>query len=234
LATIEPEEELSVTLRANPAYPDVEWQIVEFDAAVIALDASFSEVVRQEAPDDQQSLLTQWGFVFTGGDLGESPLVFEIRDDGQRVDVAEFAVAVVEDACASDVGVSAARCGKDRPDEQGLRGWTEWDHGWMVTIESVAATSVTLTANALYPDVRWQVVEYDPAVVEIQSLGTGRVRTPGDWELSDPDKPESFLPISEFMVTSVGSGESPLVLELRVGDQRVEMVEFTAVVAEDA
>jgi hypothetical protein len=103
-----------------------------------------------------------------------------------------------------------------------------------VLIASGEETLVTLTANALYPDVPWQVVEYDPSVIEIQSNGTRDVRTPGDWDPSDPDKPQSFLPISEFVVTSVGSGESALVFELRIGEHHAEVVEYTAVVTDDA
>jgi len=234
LGTIEAGEELSVGLRANPAFPDAAWQIVEFDAAVISLDDSFSEVAEPAAPDDQQSLLTVWVFVFTGGDLGESPLTFEVRSDGRQVDVAEFTIAVVEDACASDVGVSAARCRQDISDDRASRDWSEWDHGLTMALEAGEQTSVALSANALYPDVPWQLAGYDPTVVEAESLGTWSVRTAGDWDVSGSEKPGSFLRVSEFIVTGVGAGESPLVFELRVGDERVEVVEFSAVVEADS
>jgi hypothetical protein len=38
-------------------------------------------------------------FSFVGTAFGESRLIFEVRVDGQRVDMYEVAVAVVEDAC---------------------------------------------------------------------------------------------------------------------------------------
>lgn len=233
---IDSDERLDVGLRENPSYPGAEWQIVEVDASALQLEESFRapSPYDSERPDDRQSLLSTSVFTFTGADTGESPLVFEIRVGDERVDLAEFAVAVVEDACAADLGLTAPRCGDDHLDNQGLRGLTEWDHGWSVPIESGEDLTVTLTANAVYPDVPWQITEYDPSVVEVQDGGPGDVRAAGDWDLSDPEKPESFLPISEFLVTAVGSGESPLVFEVRAGDRQVEVVEYTAVVADDA
>lgn len=233
LATIEPDEELGVGLRANPMYPDAPWHVVEFDAAVIDLDDSFSEVTRRESPDDLQSLLPLWVFTFRGNGLGASPLVFEVVVDGERVDVAEFAVAVVEDACASDIGISANRCGDNRLGDES-RHWTEWEHGLPISIAPGEDTSVSLTANALYPDGAWTVAEYDPEVVEIQSMGPGSVRTPGDWDSSDLGKPDTFLATSEFVVTGVGSGESPLVFEVVADGRRVDVAEFTVAVIEDA
>lgn len=234
LGVIDSGEMLDVGLRENPSYPGAEWQIVEFDASVLTLEESLhAPSPRPAAPDDQQSLLAGWVFIFSGASVGESTLAFEIRADGERVDLAEFTVSVVEDACATELGISAARCGGDQLDDQGQRGLTEWGSGWSVPIAPEEETTVTLTANAAYPDVSWLVVEHDPSVIEVRNNGTQDARSPGDWDLSDPNKPQSFLSISEFVVTGVDSGESALIFELRIGDRRIEAVEYTAVVADD-
>lgn len=41
-----------------------------------------------------------WDFTIVGVEPGESPLVLDITGDGNRVDLYELTVAVVEDACA--------------------------------------------------------------------------------------------------------------------------------------
>jgi hypothetical protein len=232
LSVIDPGEELSVTLMEHPGYPGAAWRVLPFDETVLTLNDSFSEVHPRVNPDEQQSLLRSWVFVFTGANLGETPLGFEVRADGELVDVAEFTVAVTEDACESSVGLSAARCQSDQPDENHL-GWTEWDDGLSFTAEPGDEITVELTANPLYPKAAWEIAQFDTSVLAVESLGTGATRTPGDWDVTDNDKPRSFLPISKFIVTPVGPGPSPLVFELGTNDEAIEVVAITVTVADD-
>jgi hypothetical protein len=84
-------------------------------------------------------------------------------------------VAVVENSCETETA-AANRCGGGfsyHPQE----GLVERDHGQRVALEPGGELKVTLTANALYPDIPWQIVESDASIVAVdgpQPLGAAR------------------------------------------------------------
>ena len=109
LIRVEPGEEFQVTLLANGAFPDEPWQAVDYDDGMIRLARSEHEAARtpgdwdaREEPDTPKggSFIPVTHFSFIGTALGDSQLVLEVRVDGQRVDMYEVTVAVVEDPCA--------------------------------------------------------------------------------------------------------------------------------------
>ncbi len=104
------------------------------------------------------------------------------------------------------------------------------DHGWLLAAQPGDTFSVNLPANAIHPDAPWQVVEFDPAVIELQSVVPDAVRTVGDWDNTDDSKPERFLPIWRFTFEAGGVGESSLMLELRVDGVQINVHELTVVV----
>ena len=156
-AVIEPDEQLEVSLTGNALYPEVPWHVIEFDSAVIELQGQghippAGDSADREDLDPGDPLVSFTGFSFVGVTPGESPLVFELVVDSERIDIAEFTVAVVEDACDSNLGAVANRCGRDfsfHPQDL-----TEWDHGGLVALEPGDELDVSLTANALHPDER--------------------------------------------------------------------------------
>lgn len=119
LAVIEPDEELEAALWDNPVYPGAVWTLVRFDPEVITLADSFYDAYpegnpaelppdeREGVPEDQDGVRV---FTFVGAALGESPLGFELVSDGEPVGTAGFTIAVVEDACDTDTGLTAPRC----------------------------------------------------------------------------------------------------------------------------
>ena len=122
LLAIEPEEEFSVDLLGSSAYPGDQWSVAEFDDAVLRLTGEEHEEPRPPSGDpeateggehDPGSLVTHSRFVFEGVAVGETPLRFELVAGGQLIDVAEYAVVVVEDACDAGTAAVANRCGGD-------------------------------------------------------------------------------------------------------------------------
>ena len=241
LAVIEPEEQLDVSLTGNALYPEVPWHVSEFDSAVIELqdqqhippagESADGETLDPADPADPLVPFTVFSFV--GVTLGESPLVFELVVDGERIDIAEFTVDVVEDACDSEVGAVANRCGRDfsfHPQDL-----TEWDHGGLVALEPGDELDVSLTANALHPDSPWQVIEFDPAVIDLEGPEyVAPDRSSGDWSPWEPDSRHSFLPTWNSTIVGVALGESRLVLGISVDGTPVDGFELTVAVVEDA
>jgi hypothetical protein len=90
--------------------------------------------------------------------------------------------------------------------------------------------SVTLAAHAQYPEAPWQVAELDPTVLALLATEQDPVRSPGDWNTSDDSKPWHFLPVWRITFEAIGDGESPLVLEVVSGGERVDVFEMTVVV----
>jgi hypothetical protein len=96
------DEAASVTLTAHPLHQDAEWRVASADASQLALGPPTVSDVRAAGDFDNrdrsrpESFLPVWQFPVDGLQLGTSTLVFEIVVDGERVDVAEFSVAVRE------------------------------------------------------------------------------------------------------------------------------------------
>ena len=231
LGVIEVDEELAVGLRENPGYPGAGWQIVDFDEATLTLTDTIQEVAQPAAPDDLQSRLTVYGFQFTGKGLGTTPLVFEIRVDGERVDTAEYQIEVVADACSSPAGLTAARCRREDPAEDRPGRLSEWDHGLKIPMDPGEEMSVGLTTNPVHPESRWTVAGRGGAAT-VDGLGSTPPRAEGNWNVTDQDQPGSFVAVSEFLVTMTGGTSGPIVFELLHRDQRIEVVELEFVVAE--
>ena len=238
LATIEPGEQLEVSLTGNALYPEVPWQVTEFDSAVIDLQGEqhippAGDSADRENLDPGDPLVPFTGFSFVGMTLGESPLVFEFVVDGERIDIAKFAVEVVEDACESEVGAVANWCGRDfsfHPQDL-----TEWDHGGLVALEPGDELDVSLTANALHPDRPWQIIEFDSAVIGLEGPEyVAPNRSSGDWSPWEPDSRHSFLPTWNSTIVGIALGESRLVLGISVDGTPVDGFELTVVVVEDA
>jgi len=232
LAVVEPGERFDVALANSSLHPDVAWEVAEFDATVIGLESQ-----EQDQPPDadpSSSGLHVSIFGFAGLNLGETPLVFELWADGEQIDVAEFTIAVVEEACVAESGARANRCGRGfQFHPQNL---TELNHRSVVALEPGDGLDVTLTANALYPGSPWQVVEFDPTVIELQgpvSIAPDRVF--GDWSAWEPDSRHSFLAAWSFTIVGAELGETPLVLDIENGKgRRVDRYELTVFVVEDA
>jgi hypothetical protein len=228
LAVIEPDEQFSVAFRENPQYPGVEWTVAEIDSSVIEVVGEFAETP-EDVPGEDRTL-TIWGFELLGTALGESPLTFELAADGRTVDIAEFTIAVVADACAGEEGITAPRCRRQR---QGYAVEScEWEHGRVMTTQPDETVGLMLTANAPHPDAPWELVAYDASVIELTGSRQLDTRTPGDWDTSDPTEPDSFLPIQEFTFTALKPGESSLRFEMKLDGETIEFCERTVVVGE--
>ncbi len=226
--TVEPDEHFDVVLPVDRVHPDAPWELVALDPDVLVMDERESQRPTAEEP----GLLSMEGFRLRALALGESALTFEARAGGETVALAEYVVAVVEDACAEATGITAPRCQNPMP-TSGDRGWTEWDNGRMVRLERGAdASFLTLTAPALYPDAEWHAIDVDPAVVSVGEPTVGDVRDPGDYDNKDTSKPSTFLAVWSFPVSGAALGSSPLRLEAIAGGQRVDVAEFTVEVLE--
>lgn len=242
LVAIEPEEQFDVGLTGNAVYPDAPWRIVEYDPAVIALDGEDHMTPRppsgdpegSEAEDyDPGSLVSSSFFGFTGLSLGETLLRFEIVVDGEAIDVAEYRVSVVEDACDAGTPAVANRCGGDG---FAYHSQVEFElaHGQELAVEPGTDTHLRLTANALHPDSPWQLVDSDPDVVAVEVKPLGAARTRGDFSEVEAETPHSFLPAWDITIRGVALGEAPLVLEITVDGKPVDRYERTVLVVEDA
>lgn len=237
LIAVEPGEEFSVDLFGNNAYPDHQWQLVEYDSAVLRLGGQEHQKRRPPVPDVEAAepgesgegiLVSRSGFRFAGVAVGRTPLRFEFVVEGVAIDTVEYTVEVVEDACAANTVAVANRCGGAgfTSHQQVLH---ERNFGEEVILDSGASTQLVLTANALYQDVPWQVVAYDDAVVAIDGpVALGSARSNGDYESElDAETSHSFLPTWEFTVIGVVPGDSDLVLEIAAGGRRVDLFEMT-------
>jgi hypothetical protein len=227
LAVIEPDEHLRVSFRENPRYPGVEWTVADFDPSVIEIVGEFAE--RPEDVPEEDRLLTIWGYEVLGVGPGETALTFELATGGQLVDVVEYTVAVVDDACDGDMGIAAPRCRREQPGlwEHGM----EWEHGGVLTAQPGEEISIALTANGLHPDVPWRAVEYDSEIVELTRTQQLEARTPGNWDTEDLSEPGRFLPMSEFAFAALAPGESRVRFEITAADGEViEICELTLVV----
>lgn len=232
LATIEPGEEFDIGLRGNAAFPAVGWEVVEYDASVIQLSgrelAPLAEPAVADVPIPPVSV-----FFFEGVGPGETPLVFEFVVDGERIDIARYTVAVVDDACDADLGATANRCG--RAFTYHPQHLTELDLGQSVALEPGTAIELTLTANALHPELPWEVRGFDADVIAID--GPRYVppdRQPGEWGPWEPDSRHSFLPASTFTITGSSVGMSELVLELPVDGSPIDRYVLAVEVVDDA
>ena len=240
---IEPEEYFEVHLQGNAAYTEASWRIVDFDPAVIAMEDQEHEIARPAAgnpeamePDeyDPGSPTSQSRFTFIGLSRGETPLRFEVLGNGTPVDVVEYTVTVVDDACSADTAAVANRCGGDfsyHPQE----GLIEWDHGRTVPLEPGNELLITLTSNALHPDNAWQIAAFDERIITVEGpQPLGASRAPGDFSETDPFVSHSFLPAWLFTLRGVALGESPLTLEVVADGQRVDLFEINVAVVGDA
>ena len=235
---VESNEEFGVSLVANPLYPDVPWRLAESDAGVVRLTGTEHDVdacapgAENPCPEGaaQEPFLPVTTFRFVGAEAGESALDFELVVDGEVVDVCEYTISVVEDACEGDVGIAANRCGLGtRQPEYGEV--AIFDYGRTLNLGPGETFAVTLAANAMHPDAPWVVAEMDPGVLTLVTTEEDPARTPGDWDTSDREKPWHFLPIWRLTFEAVETGETPLVLEVVVDGEPVEVFEITVSVA---
>lgn len=239
---IEPGEEFFVALRANGLLPEVPWQIQAIDTAMLELTGERHDTAVR-APGDWKggegsgkplAFIPFTGFDFVGGAEGRSQLRFDIQADGVLVDVYGLTVAVMDDACDVDEGatgiITPIRCEDEPPD--GHEVVLAYDnYGWAVQLEPGGEFTVELRANGLHPGVSWQIAEIDTAVVDLQ------------WSVHDTDVPSlvehsrwppTIFPETRLSFIGKALGESPLVLELRVGDERLDSYELLVLVVEDA
>lgn len=240
VANVEPAEEFSVGLVANPLYPGVAWRLADFDDAVVSslgsehvTDACTPTEENPCPPDNELGPflpVTRFGFV--GGSPGESPLTFELEVNGRVVDVCSYTIAVVDDACEGDIGIAANRCGLgDRGPDLEV---AVYEHGGKMSVEPGDDFTVTLAASAMHPEAPWQVADIDPAVLELHTTTQDPARNVGDWDTSDPDKPWHFVPISRLTFEAIELGESPLVLEIVADGERIDLFEIAVSVIPEA
>lgn len=229
---VEPNEEFTVDLVANALYQDVPWRLTGFDPGVVRfvtsdhITSGCTPSEENPCPESDDPIVPHTLFRFVGESAGESPLDFELVVDGQVVDITEYTIAVVADACEGDVGISANRCGLGNRDPD-FGELTVNEHGSEMTIETAETFTVTLAANAMHPDAPWQVTQIDPEVLRLQATAQDPARTPGDWDTSDRSKPWSFLPLWRLTFEGVGAGESPLRLQAAVDGEPIEVFEVT-------
>jgi len=249
LVNVEPDEEFAVSLVANPLYPDLQWQLADFDPPLLELGGTEHITTNCQPTEEnpcppgfeKEPFLAHSVFQFTGSMLGESPLSFELTVDGELVGICEYTIRVVEDACEGDIGIAANRCGLGDRDWDPGPGGRDWDiavavfeHGTRQTLGVGQTIGVVLPANAMHPEAPWQVAGIDPTVLSQKTTAQDPTRTPGDWDTSDRDKPWLILPMWSLTFEAEGIGESPLVLEVVVGGERVALFEVTVNVVEDA
>lgn len=115
-AQVEPDEPFSIDLLGNGAYPDIEWTVVESDAAQVRLEEVEIVPARPRGVwhgEYEGPFLPVNVHRFTAVGIGESLLVLEVRTNQTTVDRYEVTISVVEDACAlpeaSEI-IAANRC----------------------------------------------------------------------------------------------------------------------------
>lgn len=240
LLAIEPEEEFSIDLLGSSAYPGEQWRIADFDDAVLRLTGEEHEEPRPSSGDpeameggefDPGSLVTRSGFAFEGVALGETPLRFELVVDDRLLDVAEFGVEVVEDACDADTAAVANRCGGNGFSYQPQM-LHEHNHGEETTLEEGASIEVVLHGNELHPDAVWAITGYDERVVTVAGpVAMGAARSPGDFSEVDIDTSHSFVPAWGFTISGLAEGVTTVSLELATDGLLLDEYETTLVVS---
>ena len=101
-AQVEPDEPFSIDLFGNGAYPDIEWMVVDSNAAQVRLDDVEIVPARPKGAwygEYEGPFLPVNIHRFRAVSVGESLLALEVRIDGLTVDRYEVTVSVVEDAC---------------------------------------------------------------------------------------------------------------------------------------
>jgi predicted secreted protein len=222
LAVVEPEETFTVGLPEHPQYPGTAWSVVADGSPVLEVMGAAVE----GPPPEEDRILSFWIYDVVARSIGEAPLAFELEVEGRAVDRLELQVAVVEDACASEEGLVAARCGGPQQ-VTAAQGISEWEHGTTVTLAEGDEVAVVLTGNATRPDAVWQLAVPDPTVVDVSEPDEVGSRTRGNWARDDASEPGTFLPRSEFLVTGQVPGSTSLRFELIDGDAVVEFASFT-------
>jgi hypothetical protein len=239
LLAIEPEEQFSVGLLGSSAHPGEHWSVAEFDDAVLRMTGEEHEEPRPPSGDpeategdehDPGSLVTRSGFVFEGVALGETPLRFELVVDGRLIDIAEYAVEVVEDACEADTAAVANRCGGDGFSYQPQM-LHERNFGDETSLEKGASIELVLHGNELHPDATWAITGYDERVVTVtEPFALGEERNPGDYSEVSVEAPHSFIPVWGCTITGLAQGRTTLNLELTIDGQLLDEYETTFVV----
>jgi len=238
LVVVESEEEFEINLWDNPVYPDAGWRPVDFDPTVIEMVDSFHishpagnpadlpEEERAGVPEDQVGHSV---YIFSGTTGGESQLAFELDADGRQLNVAEFMVAVVEDASDGATGLAAPRCQREDPGDE-----PEPVPPGPQTLHARPGDQLTvlLAANALHPATLWDAVASDSSVVELAGTQHIDARTPGNWDTTDSSESGSFLPTSQFTFTAIAVGESLLQFEIVSAGTQVGVFEVIVVVEE--
>lgn len=239
---VEPGEAFSVDLFGNNAYPDHRWRVADYDRALLRLDGEEYQTPRPPMLDveaaepgvyDEGILDSRSLFFFAGLGVGETPLRFEFVADGVTIDVAEYTVEVIEDACSARTVAVANRCGGDgfASHPQVLH---ERNFGEQVEIDAGSGVHLVLTANALHPDQPWQVTAYDDSVISVDGpVALPPARTAGDFVTElDADVSHSFLPAWQFTVTGVAPGESELRVEIVGGGTLLDVFEMAVLVTD--
>lgn len=96
-----PGETITLSLTANALHPARLWEVVEYDASVVRLTGSRRIEPRAPGnfdladPAQPGSFLPQWEFALDAVAPGESALRFEVRVDGEPIEMCEFTVVVV-------------------------------------------------------------------------------------------------------------------------------------------
>lgn len=91
-----------LTLTAPALYPRAQWRPVAVDAALLDVGEASVSSVRTPGDFDNQdttkpdTFVPLWSYAVQGLAPGETELAFESVSDGQRVDIAQFTVRVVE------------------------------------------------------------------------------------------------------------------------------------------
>lgn len=241
LLAIEPDEEFSVDLLGSFAYPGQQWSVAEFDDRVLRLVGEEYEEPRPPSDDpeaaeegelDPGSLLTHSRFVFEGIALGETPLRFELVAVGQLIGVAEYAVAVVEDACAADTAAVANRCGGDGFSYQPQM-LHESNFGDETVLEEGASIELVLHSNAAHPEAAWAITGYDDRVVTVTGPIALDPRRAGDFSEVAIGAPHSFISASVFTITGLAEGQTTLILELANDGQLLDKYETTLIVSSE-
>lgn len=239
LIAIEPDEEFSVDLPGNAVFPDSQWEVGSFDTTVLRLESEEHEQPRSPSGDpnateaegyDPGALISRSGFAFVGVGPGETALRFELAGEGELIDIAEFTVTVVDDSCAAETAAVANRCGGDgfAYHPQVL---FERNYGEQVALAPSEASQLVLHANALRQDLLWRVVDYDDSVLTVEGpQARAPARNSGDFSAVSSDSSHSFLPASEFTIRGVAAGETPLILELAVDGERIDMFQLNIIV----
>ncbi|MDN4481928.1 hypothetical protein [Demequina lignilytica] len=106
------------------------------------------------------------------------------------------------------------------------------DHGWLLAVEPDEEFSVDLLGSNAYPDARWAVVEFDPAVLSAQGSEFEPPRFPQVAE--DPGESRVDATFSHFTFVGAGPGSTALRFELLADDARIDIARYTVEVVDDS